>query len=524
LYFKALNREKLKFNLFFFSLVNFFWLIFRTGSKPSRIKYPCQRAAMGNISFSLGTLVPLSLSTPFLATKKNFLPKNGVVILSILLFGMISGEVFFRTLAPNPSQQAQLIVESKTASTLPVSDIFVVNGRTTPTISELIDLMSLRGLFFYRSNSIGENQGPEGLIARDDIILLKINSQWSERGGTNTDILQDLIQTIINHPDGFLGEIVIADNGQGYGSMDHTENNAENKSQSTQDVVDMFSSVYNVSTYNWADIRSNRVNEYSEGDMNDGYIVYETADPETGIYVSYPKFKTDYESYISFKHGLWNGTSYEKRLKVINLPVLKSHFIYGTTASLKNYMGVQSEIINGGLANGHTSIATGGMGTLMVEFGLPTLNIIDAVWVNANPYPDVYCGPSTEYHMATRVNMLITGVDPVALDYWATKNVLIQTANSIGYDNTHTLDPENKQKSGLEEAFGVWLRLTKEELLRSNFNVTTDENRMNIIINSSSSSSSSTSTPVSGFELTFVPIMTFMTVMVLFSQKRRKFH
>ncbi|MHA2062327.1 MAG: hypothetical protein ACW963_08580, partial [Candidatus Sifarchaeia archaeon] len=235
LYFKALNREKLKFNLFFFSLVNFFWLIFRTGSKPSRIKYPCQRAAMGNISFSLGTLVPLSLTTPFLATKKNFLPKNGVVILSILLFGMISGEVFFRTLAPNPSQQAQLIVESKTASTLPVSDIFVVNGRTTPTISELIDLMSLRGLFFYRSNSIGENQGPEGLIARDDIILLKINSQWSERGGTNTDILQDLIQTIINHPDGFLGEIVIADNGQGYGSMDHTENNAENKSQSTQD-------------------------------------------------------------------------------------------------------------------------------------------------------------------------------------------------------------------------------------------------------------------------------------------------
>ena len=77
-------------------------------------------------------------------------------------------------------------------------------------------------------------------IARDDIVLLKINSQWSDRGGTNTDLLQDLIQTIIDHPDGFSGEIVIADNGQGYGSMDHRENNAENQSQSTQDVVDMF--------------------------------------------------------------------------------------------------------------------------------------------------------------------------------------------------------------------------------------------------------------------------------------------
>ena len=247
--------------------------------------------------------------------------------------------------------------------------------------------------------------------------------------------------------------------------------------------------------------------------MNDGYIVYETADPETGIYVSYPKFKTDYESLISFKHGLWNGTSYEKRLKVINLPVLKSHFIYGATASLKNYMGVQSEIINGGLANGHSSIATGGMGTLMVDCGLPTLNIIDAVWVNANPYPDSSCGPPTEYHMATRVNTLIAGVDPVALDYWATKHVLIQTASSIGYDDTHTLDPENTQKSGLEEAFGVWLGLTKEELLRNNFNVTTDENRMNIVTNSSSSTSSSISTQVPHVEFTFI-IITIFTVVI----------
>jgi hypothetical protein len=495
--------------------------MFRTGSKPSRITYPCQRAAMGNISLSLGTLVPLSLTTPFLTTKKNFFPKNGILILSILILGMLSGEVFLRTVTLNPSQEIQLTFKPKAASTLPASDIFVVNENSTPTISELIDLMSLRGLFFYKSDSIGENQGPEGLIARDDILLLKINSQWPERGGTNTDILQDLIQTIIDHPDGFLGEIVIADNGQGYGGMDHTENNAEIKSQSTQDVVDMFSSVYNVSTYNWADIRSIRVNEYSEGDINDGYIVYESADPETGIYVSYPKFKTDYESYISFKHGLWNGTSYEKRLKVINLPVLKSHFIYGTTASLKNYMGVQSEILNGGLANGHTSIATGGMGTLMVECGLPTLNIIDAVWVNANPYPDLYCGPSTEYYMATRVNMLITGVDPVALDYWATKHVLIQTANSIGYDDTHTLDPENTQKSGLAEAFGVWLELTKEELLRSNFNVTTDEDRMNIVTNSFSSSSSSTSAQVSGFESIFLTITSFTVVIFIYFKRKR---
>ncbi len=520
--FRTLNRERLKNSLLFFSLVNLCWLIFRTGSKPSRIVYPCQRAAAGNISFALSTLVPLSITAPFFTTIKNFLTKNKYVILPILIFGMISGELFWGTLTPNPSQEIQLTIESKNASVFPASDIYVLNGQTTAHISELINLMSLHDLFFYKSSVMGENQGSKGLIACDNIVLLKINSQWDERGGTNTDLLRELIQTIVDHPDGFIGEIVVADNGQGYGSMDYTKNNAENNSQSTQDVVDMFSSMYNVSAYCWDDIRGSGVDEYSEGDMTDGYVVYDTADPETGIYVSYPKFKTEFGSYISFKHGLWNGTGYENRLKVINLPVLKSHWTYGVTASLKNYMGVQSEGLNGGLANGHTTVATGGMGTLLVECGLPTLNIIDAIWVNANPYPDLYCGPSTSYYMATRVNMLIAGVDPVALDFWTAKHILVPTASSIGYDRTQTLNPENTEKRGLEEAFGVWLDLTKDELLRSDYNVTSDENRMNIITNSSSISSRSAGSPISGFEL-ILTVLSLTVIIFLFSRRQRKF-
>jgi len=433
---------------------------------------------------------------------------------------MISGELFWGTLTPNPSQEIQLTIESKNASAFPASDIYVLNGQTTAHINELINLMSLHDLFFYKSTLVGGNQGPKGLIACDDIVLLKINAQWGERGGTNTDLLRELIQTIVDHPDGFIGEIVVADNGQGYGGMDIYYNNAENNSQSTQDVVNMFSSMYNVSTYCWADIRGDSVDEYSEGNMTDGYIVYDTADPETRIYVSYPKFKTKFGSYISFKHGLWNGTGYENRLKVINLPVLKSHWSYGVTASLKNYMGVQSEGLNGGLANGHASVATGGMGTLMVECGLPTLNIIDAIWVNANPYPDVYSGPYTSYHMATRVNMLIAGVDPVALDFWAAKHVLVPTASSIGYTETQTLNPENMEKSGLVEAFGVWLDLTKDELLRSDYNVTSDENRMNIITNSSSTSSSSASSLILG--LLILTVLSLTVIIFLFSRRRRK--
>jgi hypothetical protein len=512
--------EKLKKNLVFFSLLNLLWVLFRTGTKPTRVTYPCQKAALSNISFSLSALIPLSISSTIFTIKKPVFSKNGVIILSILVLGIMSGELLLRRQAPNPYQVVQLKIESKTAVASPDSDIFVVNGETTPKIIDLISLMSSQNLFFYKSGTEGSHKGNDGLIARDDVIILKINSQWPKRGGTNTDILKDLIDTIVNHPDGFVGEIIVADNGQGYGRMNHAYNNAENTSQSTQDVVDIFSTSYNVSTYDWTDMRDHEVIEYSAGEYMDGYVLYESADPETGIYVSYPKFRTKFGTYVSFKHGVWNGTSYEKNLKVINLPVLKSHSNYGVTGCLKNYMGVQTEIVNGGLANGHTSIATGGMGTLFVEYGLPTLNIMDAIWVNANPFPDLYCGPLTEYEAATRVNILLAGIDPVAIDYWASKYILVQTATTIGYDDTHPLDPENTKRSGLTEAFGTWLDLTEKEMKRSDLNITSDEGCMNIITDSPSITFSSTDKNTSGFELTMI---TFIGILVLgFSASRKR--
>jgi len=345
--------------------------------------------------------------------------------------------------------------------------------------------MGSRGLYFFKSKTTGTNKGQDGLIAPEDVILIKINSQWPGRGGTNTDVLKELIQTIVDHPDRFVGEIVVADNGQGRGSLNWSQNNAENIAQSTQSVVNTFSATYNVSTFLWDSIKGVRVNEYSAGDFTDGYILYNTPDANTGIRVSYPKFKTPYGTYISFKHGIWNGTGYEKRLKVINMPILKSHSSYGVTASLKHYMGVQSEgaFGQGGLGNGHASIATGGMGTLMVETGLPTLNIIDAIWVNANPPPSAMAGPSTPYDQATRVNVLIASTDPVAHDYWAAKNVLVQAASIIGYTDTHTLNPDNTDRRGVAgEAFGTWLDLTRDEIAARGYNVTTDEGHMNIYV------------------------------------------
>ena len=148
-------------------------------------------------------------------------------------------------------------------------------------------------------------------------------------------------------------------------------------------------------------------------------------------------------------------------------------------------MGVQSEIRNEGIANGHDQIGEGGMGTLLAETRYPVLNILDAIYINANPYPFLFCGPPTSYEAATRVNILMASTDPVALDYWAAKNVLMPTAEINGYEDTHHLDPDNTESGGLTDAFGVYLNNTKHELIRNGYSVTTNLNRMNVFITQS---------------------------------------
>ena len=157
---------------------------------------------------------------------------------------------------------------------------------------------------------------------------------------------------------------------------------------------------------------------------------------------------------------------------MINVPVLKSHSIYGVTTCVKHYMGVVSDKLTG--HNAHRSVGTGGMGTEMVETRMPTLNILDAIWVNANPGR----GPRTSYHDATRVNVIMASEDPVALDYWAAKHLLMQVARLRGFEDTSSIDPDNTAPG----SFGEWLRLSMQEMQRVGYRVTINEDQMNVYV------------------------------------------
>ena len=457
--------RRIKQHSFLLGLLSLAWLLLRSGAKPSRINYPCQQAAKANVHASAALVIAPVIAATHMGERR--LNSKWIATALILLAAFAVGYPLLKPQEPSPGiTGTELFPLTPYKSERPTSNIYAVNGYTGKNggLSILLDLMGENGTPFYRSGSTGRNRGPSGLIAADDVIIIKVNSQWSQRGGTNTDLLKELITLILAHPDGFNGEVIIADNGQAqYGSggqggnLNWEQSNAEDRTQSVLRVAAGFTSS-RVSTFQWDTITTTRVNEYSEGDDGNGYVVEEGRDLETGLIVSYPKFSTKYDTRISFKLGVWDpvkGQYDSDHLKVINLPVLKTHSGYGVTGAVKNYMGVPSDKLTAALGSRtHNTIASGAMGTLMVETRFPTLTILDCIWVNAVPRS----GPSTSYSQATRVNIVAASLDPVALDYWASRNILMK-ATPVGAD-TSSMDPDYRAAG----SFGDWLRRSAEEM------------------------------------------------------------
>jgi len=477
------------------------WIAYRSGTKPARLSYPCQQAALSNIEafkLALLTIVPSVASIKVIANQV-----KPLIVLVTLVIGSIS------LMSTSFSLNDTFILSEDTYERVPIdliphqaeipeaaSNLFFVQnvtgeeGTTEDAVTALIELMRSNGIEFYQAAST-----PSGLIASNDVVLLKVNGQWNYRGGTNTDLVRAVVDAIIDHPSGFTGEIVIADNGQGQGNMDWTSSNSFYHNQSMVDVASCYSS-HNVSTFLWDDLRGHTVGDYDDGDFTDGYVLNETWHMTTQIFVSYPKFRTSHGTYLSFKNGIWiNGTGFDSdRLKVINMPVLKTHFRYGVTGCVKHYMGLPGGYIvtdvHSTIPHEHFSIALGGMGTLMTETRAPVLNILDMIWINAHPLESSSRrGPWSTYSSAVFTDIIAASQDPVALDYWASKNVLCQTAEYLNYTEYSSLDPDYAPISDqfygpdpMDESFHNYLERTMTVLNDGGIQATMDIDEMNVYV------------------------------------------
>jgi len=288
----------------------------------------------------------------------------------------------------------------------------------------LLHVMGRNGLKFYRSELTSEVCGPSGLIDAADVVLLKVNAQWKYRGCTNIDLVRGLIQKILDHPDGFVGEVVIIENGQGRGSLycdnmpgnkntiypdDSVHANAENESHHFMYLVNEVFGDPRVSSYLLDSIRTTFIDDSDH--VTDGYRKFQN--------VSYPCFTTAGGRRIELREGIWNGERYSDRLKLINIPVLKHHDKNGSeiTASLKHFYGILS-MADGQLMFRHYNGLGETCGKMVASIRPPALNIIDAIWVSHSSlkgYPQ---------ETTFRANQLLAGQDPVALDYWAAKYIM----------------------------------------------------------------------------------------------------
>jgi hypothetical protein len=307
-------------------------------------------------------------------------------------------------------------------------------------LDTLLDLLGESGMKFYRTDGGHPWGGPAGIIDTNDVVLIKVNCQWKCRGATNTDVLRGLIYRILHHPDGFDGEVVIFENGQGVGDFDgyprhggyysawpEIDNgiyvNAEEETILTVDyLVNTVFKDHPVSSYLLDSIRSNFISDSEH--LSDGYRRISD--------VSYPCFTSAGGHRIELREGVWNGSGYDTHVKLVNLPVLKTHGGTGITGVLKHSYGMLS-MADGYSGIRHYSQSGTQCGKMWGLVRIPDLNILDCIWVSHESlggYP-----PEATY----RTDILLAGTDPVALDYYASKHVLLPLGGSRA--NEH--DPDS---------------------------------------------------------------------------------
>ncbi len=417
----------------------FLWVLLRSGTNPKRLTYPCQRAAMP-IAVNWLLAVIAFFGGSFLL--RRYAKLCGAAIL-------LGGVIWFTATLPELSKSEAGSIASLPVWEVddPVSTVFVMDsippttgslaaGDTSvpdeylpdPAIDTLLLMMERKGIYLHQTA-----EQPWGVVGADNIVIIKGNLQWTSRNTTSTDRIKGLIWQILNHPDGFSGEVLVCDNVQDIGTgINQQDNNSEDTAQSIPDVVNTFyAKGYPVYYLDWSYIWDVVASEYSQGDYDDGYIY------ETDTKISYPKFRSPSGDHlISLRHGVWDSLSAQydsSRLCIIDFPVLKAHMMAGATIAVKNWIGVVTTAYateRYGSWNDMHYIYFWGVYSLVARVmavTYPRLVIVDAAWTSTNNADDL--------NFLVNTNMLVSSTDPVAASWYTAKFILTPIAVRPTYTN-----------------------------------------------------------------------------------------
>lgn len=326
------------------------------------------------------------------------------------------------------------------------------------------------------------------IINKDDIVILKPNSQWWNQGMTNTNSMKEFVRQVLNLPN-FMGEIIIADNHQfqqdeSRGWTTGTPNGDYNLNQLIQYFNDL--GYKNVTKYHWHCGGPNKglVQGNGHGDRvvnaaqdGDGYVwrddmVYEVENGRKTM-MTYPIFTSSYSRItIDLKNGAWKDGKYLKnKVKLINFPSLNHHSNWaGVTSCIKNYLGIvdmscgyhgetPKKFYNFHYVGNYESKVNryveklcrmagigyfehfhgGPVGYFMKNVRMADLNVVTAHCVGF--------GSRTDKKLSARPKAVLASTDPVALDYYAAKYFLLRftpkkLASKWGYNFYKYNDPD----------------------------------------------------------------------------------
>ena len=215
------------------------WLLLRSGSKPSRLTYPCQQAAFSAASLAFGVPVVAALVAVRHRLAALLRRPGGITLGAVAVFfaAGLWGYLSYSTADEPPLREPPRDYRARVYHVTHCPQDAV--GEHFIGLDHLIALMGQDGLKLYRSATVAPLSGPDGIIAADDTVIIKLNYQWPERGGTNTDLLRGLIRRLVDHPDGFAGQVVVCENSQfnSIDGFDRATNNAQDHTLSPHDVV-----------------------------------------------------------------------------------------------------------------------------------------------------------------------------------------------------------------------------------------------------------------------------------------------
>jgi len=323
-------------------------------------------------------------------------------------------------------------------------------------------------------NAIALAGGIQRFVDHDDVVVLKPNGQWPRQGYTHTECMKALIDLVLARPGGFGGEVIVIEHVHRApaealtGAYCWNISAGSNRQNNWPDMsyFELMSDYHDNGAPQVTAIPLYEVADSPEWSLATGpgnvpagqhawvRTTYTTNCTGETVRLSHPILRSAHSGkLIDLRNGIWHGGRYTgQQVKLIFLPTLNNHGSFnvedyaGPTSAVKCHLGIVEfagatgvNLHNIGYGNGHPEAVGESVAHLITEVLSPAFYMTCAEYTG-------HRGRTATDAAHTRTVGLCT--DPVTLDYWMCKYVMLPAAPSQTFMNPDNDDNLRAQLVG----------------------------------------------------------------------------